>query len=521
MARPKVTKTLGPIHFEDLEPHRFEDLIGDLIYDFKEWQSIESTGRGGSDDGFDIRAWERTQIATNIGEDEENEEGIHPMNGNLWMIQCKREKSLGPKRVGEIVNENIKPQNIPYGYILVAPVNFSKKSYDIFRDELIKKGVMEFYLWGNGDLERMLYMPKYDHVLFAFFGLSLITKRRSRTSEIKFVVNNKNKLLRILTGGEHTQDAHKSILVRDINDENYPHKEAYSDFEKNPRWQEHIAFGYIPNGLLIHKRKYYAFIDDRKKEFDFSDSVDLINRESEMDNNEEDFEKNKAKREANSKVEYFWNHLPRKNKAHLCVEVSIPFENILVIDEKGDISYKSPHLFVEFKYKNTPFDHVWPFLTSEDNKSSVNLDREKYKRIKIFPERFLEIKRGKIHKKTIKIKPEVFLSLERDKFQTFFDIQNEFDFLKVKDVFSIESTEKKIESDQEKLILEITHKYSTTLREYKDDHPENYYVGDMVDLIAGKKIKGDKKITIFEMQRIYDWKIRDKFKEKASLHPQH
>ena len=58
MAKPDVTRTLGPIHFEDLDPHRFEDLVRQLAYDFKQWQSIESTGRGGADDGFDIRRYE-------------------------------------------------------------------------------------------------------------------------------------------------------------------------------------------------------------------------------------------------------------------------------------------------------------------------------------------------------------------------------------------------------------------------------------------------------------------------------
>jgi hypothetical protein len=50
-----ITKTLGPIHFEDLEPHRFEDLVRQLVYDYKDWQSIEATGRADSDDGFDVR----------------------------------------------------------------------------------------------------------------------------------------------------------------------------------------------------------------------------------------------------------------------------------------------------------------------------------------------------------------------------------------------------------------------------------------------------------------------------------
>jgi len=55
MIKPKITRTYGPIHFEDLDPHRFEDLIRELIYDYKDWQSIEATGRSGSDSGFDVR----------------------------------------------------------------------------------------------------------------------------------------------------------------------------------------------------------------------------------------------------------------------------------------------------------------------------------------------------------------------------------------------------------------------------------------------------------------------------------
>ena len=34
-------QTRGPIHFEDLDPHRFEDMIRELIYNFRDWQNIE------------------------------------------------------------------------------------------------------------------------------------------------------------------------------------------------------------------------------------------------------------------------------------------------------------------------------------------------------------------------------------------------------------------------------------------------------------------------------------------------
>ena len=106
MAKSSINKTLGPIHFEDLDPHRFEDLIRELAYDFKDWQSIEATGRGGSDDGFDIRAYER--IDTNSAEsddDSSTEKTPHPMEGRVWMFQCTREKKIGPARVASIISE--------------------------------------------------------------------------------------------------------------------------------------------------------------------------------------------------------------------------------------------------------------------------------------------------------------------------------------------------------------------------------------------------------------------------------
>jgi hypothetical protein len=123
------------------------------VYDYKDWQSIEATGRSGSDDGFDVRAFEKVGVSA-VAEDDGQEESdaVHPMDGNRWMIQGKREKSLGPQRIKTIL-EDIDPSDPPYGYILAAPTNFSKKSYDLFREELRKKGVMEFYLWGKAELE--------------------------------------------------------------------------------------------------------------------------------------------------------------------------------------------------------------------------------------------------------------------------------------------------------------------------------------------------------------------------------
>src|SRR5271155_5531042 len=104
-SKPHITRTYAPIHFSDLDPHRFEDLIRELIYDFRDWQSIEATGRSGSDHGYDIRAYEKVRVETSPDPSEEEDAEPHPMEGNLWMIQCKREKAIGPTALRSYLDE--------------------------------------------------------------------------------------------------------------------------------------------------------------------------------------------------------------------------------------------------------------------------------------------------------------------------------------------------------------------------------------------------------------------------------
>ncbi|MFC6662822.1 hypothetical protein ACFP90_22520 [Deinococcus multiflagellatus] len=68
----RTTRTLNPLHFEDLEPHRFEDLVRQLAYEYRPWASIEATGRGGADDGIDIRAFEQNRMSPTEETDEED-----------------------------------------------------------------------------------------------------------------------------------------------------------------------------------------------------------------------------------------------------------------------------------------------------------------------------------------------------------------------------------------------------------------------------------------------------------------
>src|SRR5690349_16746567 len=123
--KPKPTRTTNPLHFEDLEPHRFEDLIRQLVQDVRKWDKLEPTGRLGADEGYDVRGIEVVISDSARGE-------------RLWQIQCKREKSITPTKIAAYIEEIIPPgATVPYGVIFAAPCDFSKKARDVFRGELL------------------------------------------------------------------------------------------------------------------------------------------------------------------------------------------------------------------------------------------------------------------------------------------------------------------------------------------------------------------------------------------------
>lgn len=495
----KVTRTINPLHFEDLEPHKFEDVVRGLLYDFRDWQSLEPTGKKGSDDGFDIRAWEKVKVVENESDEKENQEelnGEHIMEGNLWMIQCKREKIVTPKKIEKIL-EDVDNKNPPYGYILAAATDFSKKAQDTFRDILLKKGVTEFYLWGKSHLEDMLYLPKNDYILFTTFGISLNTRRKSRKVELKFVINNKNKAFRIWGGPDSTPD-YKPALIRNFNDENYPHEDEYPDFNKNPRWFESRPTHHNALGLWFRCRERFAYFDWEKKEYDVFTGVDLFNRQSDHRLGK-DFQK---QRQLEQEARDFWEHLPIKNQARLSIDGLIEYKDMLVIDDKGDHSYNFPHIFTEFgKYgENSPFSRsIYAF---ETNQKEMFINDE-FKRVNIFPKKLPKQKLGKVHKVKLDI-PYEAIGLYEGKVThngNVFCLNGKYTY-KVGEVIIVEDNTKTGAALGDRH-LEITHVYQTTVKQFLAENTENpYKYRDFISQQIGKEAEDSDEITVFEVRSV-------------------
>lgn len=380
----KVTKTISPLHFEDLEPHRFEDLVRQLIYDFRDWKSLEATGRLGSDEGFDVRGWEVLPSIEPIDEEEENS----VQEDRIWLIQCKREKSIAPKKIQRYAEEIISKTKEPlYGVILVAPCDFSKKTRDVFIEKIRKHGVREFRLWGRAELEDILFQPKNDHLLFAYFGISLSIRRRSLKTQIRTRLTIKRKAIRCL--GDVKGHSHRPILLRDPEEFRYPYKEDIPDFDKFPRWIVRYFVGHHHNGLEFITRKFFAYLADDKVHWD---AVEEINDAKPPDDpwTHED----KTENDKRHAVRCFWNDIPERNRASLEVVRVVPYDKILDIDEEGDIYFSEPHIYVPFNEKDGPFEPgVYVTLSTITPFRSEIYPQQKNK-IKFFPDTFPDPKKG-------------------------------------------------------------------------------------------------------------------------------
>lgn len=158
-----VTKTIGQLHFEDLDPIRFEELILSMVYRMRPWEDLNHFGKKGSDDGIDIRAIELLE------------------NGkkDTYHIQCKRYSKITTTQLRKIVDEYLaKNDRIPDFYILAISCSLTKRQIESFEQYCKEKGFKSYSIWTATVIEAMLY-GNYHDLLFAYFGINLIEEKKS------------------------------------------------------------------------------------------------------------------------------------------------------------------------------------------------------------------------------------------------------------------------------------------------------------------------------------------------------
>jgi len=350
------SRTLNPLHFEDLEPHRFEDLIRQLAYGYRPWRYLDATGRLGRDGGTDIRGIEpvggKRQPVTVI-EDDETDEELEPAiidDEREWLISCKRYKEIGPKEVRQIVAETLKDQNNPpYGYVLAAACDVSNDTMAAFRDEAFNRGATEAHLWTKAHLEDMLFLPENDGLLFAYFGISLTTRRRTRVTAVRNQLTMKRQLLRALKIEEISDYTNVLVMIRDIEDTAYPYMSEVPNFFDDPCPPWHLAEVTLLKtaGLLVSRQHYIGWVKQDGTWDMFEGSASLPYAEIGWDYWQEyqSHQREKAVGEYDSNLLF---KVPDFEQRTIDEVAYIPFEFVLEVDSVGDYLNNGTQLYCRF-----------------------------------------------------------------------------------------------------------------------------------------------------------------------------
>lgn len=372
------TRTVNPLQFEALEPKRFEDLVRQLIYDFRLWRQLEATGRSGSDDGFDARGWEIVGTGSAVDPvQEDGEPSILDETDRLWLVQCKREKQIGPsKLVGylDAIPESERP-NL-YGVILAAPTDFSKKARDQFRAWCSSHGIAECHLWGRAELEDALFQPKNDHLLFAYFGLSLTIRKRSDQARLRAQTTIKRKIKRAFNDK-------LEVLFRDVDDRNYPFEQSDRG---DHRWWVYSNPKLTFRGLECEAKRFFAFIDDDQIQWDYANALD----DAPLSRHSDPWRGKDGGSPERQELYEFWSSLPRSNQAWLIVKGVIGLDNILEVDEIGDDITNNVHVYVRADpMQPHPFSDSFAEFSATDGWSGArSTEPDPAKRVAKFPAKF-------------------------------------------------------------------------------------------------------------------------------------
>lgn len=394
---PNPTKTLNPLPFEHLDPRRFEDLVRQLAYDFRIWRALEATGRSGGDEGYDIRGWEvRPDSDTEeLNSDAGAPEGSPPLEGDReWLIQCKREKAIGPAKLRNYLDE-IGEETLGklYGLVFSCSCDVSKKSRDIFREACRNAGLSECYIWSRGELEDMLFQPKNDGLLFAYFGISLKIRKRTIKMGLRSRLAIKRKIFNAFGSGQYLNDL---VLLRDPEDDKYPYLSEGLDREEH-FWIVKAVTGIHPRGLEVKLGEYFAYL---AKDGVGWDAADVLNIAFSHSDDPWSDEHNWPRQSPAGK--FSEEHLEAECRGTLTLTGLLQFEDIIEVDQDGDSAFEHPHIFVQFKDRYPPYRHVWGNLTVPPvyeagekggyrqiaEARTVDLHSETENRLKVFPEEF-------------------------------------------------------------------------------------------------------------------------------------
>lgn len=327
------TRTINQLHFEDLDPIRFEELILAMVYRMRRWEKLDHFGKKGSDDGIDIRAIELLENG----------------KSNTYYFQCKRYQKISNSVIKNIIDDYIsKNTYIPQFYVLVVSCALTKKQIEYFESYCRKQNFNTVIVWTNSVIEAMLF-SEYHDLLFAYFGINLVSERRNLVGSIRRNVELKKKMKKDFLkqiGSSNRKELderlykpwtkfnHSEVLIRSIYDKAYPKDNTLLENNFTGYYKAEV-YDFYHNGLMVRAYPYVKDIKFKEESLDDSNKFEIIETKAE-------------------------------------ILGCIPFENIIEYDIEGDEYYNYPHLFCDFVNVSDPYEKFVYLI----GKSKIKIDED-------------------------------------------------------------------------------------------------------------------------------------------------
>ena len=378
---PVITRTLNPLPFEHLEPKRFEDLARQLAYDFRTWRQLEATGRTGSDAGFDARGFEiTTESAADLRlSDDEQDIAPETAGDRLWLIQCKRERTIRPAQMRAHL-EAIPPESREGldGVLFVAACDFSLATRDVLRLWCSTNGISECHIWGKAEIEDLLYQPKNDNLLFAYFGISLQIRQRKLSTAIRRTTTLKRKLKRLFPD---EQFRGYPAIIRDISDDRYPYSGGNLE-DSDCLWRVVYIKGLGIKGLRILLKDFFAFYDEATGHWD----VATKENHAVPHDHENPWAKQREYSPEPDHAHELWMSLPERQQYNAQLITELSYDDIIEIDDIGDQVSIMPTIYVNFVAGKMPAIGGADFIFEPVARFAQKVRPEHANHVRLFPD---------------------------------------------------------------------------------------------------------------------------------------
>jgi hypothetical protein len=251
------------------------------------------------------------------------------------------------------------PEYPPHGLIVAAACDVSAQTLAAFHEARIKLGVREGYLWTKAHLEDLIFRPDNDHLLFAYFGISLGARRRSRIQNVRNMLSIKRKILRTLRKESLDQLYMDEVFLRDVEDTTYPGQKY--DLNAHPLtlmpWFVASITGTYSRGLVISQYSLEGWMKENGE-------WDLLPESAYAKGplgesfiysyvNQEERSRRVEERQVMDKL---FRHLSEDEKISIHLDCYLPYDSIAEVDSIGDKFLSCPHIFCIFSGEDGPFE---------------------------------------------------------------------------------------------------------------------------------------------------------------------